>query len=91
MKSDVGTFVIVDVHGHIGTRLQLLARGQLVVLHIRPNDVVGLARGQALGKLAGVIGVELPTDFLVLIAGPPDLHLDPIERVPIGVPDRSED
>jgi len=42
-----------------------------------------------LGKLAGVIGIELPAGLL--FAGQPDLHLDPVERVPVRVPDRSED
>src|SRR5208282_349149 len=91
MKTDVRTLVIVDMHGHFGARLQLSARGQLVALHVRRNDVVRLAGGQALGELAGVIGIELPARFFVLVAGPPDLYFDPVERVPVGIPNRSKD
>src|SRR5271166_6949983 len=89
MKTDVGTLVIVDVHGYVGARLQPFARGQLVALHVHPDNVVGLAGGHALGKLAGVIGVELPS--VLFLVRPPDLHLDPVERVPVGIPNRSED
>src|ERR1019366_3322059 len=89
MKTDVGTLVAVDMDRYFGTRLQLFARGQLVVLHVRPNDVVGLAGGHPLGKLAGVIGIDLPVGLFLV--GPPDLHLDPIDRAPVGVPNRSED
>src|SRR6266481_5705808 len=89
MKTDVRTLVIVDMHGYFGARLQLPARGQLIALHVRPNDVVRLADGQSLGELAGVIGIELPAgSFLV---GPPDLHLDPVNWVPVRVPYRSKD
>src|ERR1700704_7171724 len=89
MKTDVRTLVVVDMHGYFGARLQLPARGQLIALHVGPNDVVRLADGQSLGELAGVIGIELPAgSFLV---SPPDLHLDTVERAPVGVPNRSED
>src|ERR1700686_4395542 len=89
MKTDVRALVIVDMHGYFGARLQLTARGQLIALHVRPNDVVRLPDGQSLGELAGVIRIELPTgSFLV---GPPDLHFDPVERVPVRVPNRSKD
>src|ERR1019366_759333 len=91
MKTDVRTLVVVDMHGDFGARLQLSARGQLVALHVRRNDVVRLAGGQALGELAGVIGIELPARFLVLVVGPPDLYFDSVERVPVGVPNRSKD
>ena len=67
MKTDVRTLVIVDMHGYFGARLQFLAGGQFVALHVRPNNVIGLAGGQALGELAGVIGIKLPADFLVLV------------------------
>src|ERR1017187_4341691 len=89
MKTDVRTLVVVDMHGDFGARLQLSARGQLVAFHVRRNDVVRLAGGQALGELAGVIGIELPARFFVV--GPPDLYFDPVERVPVGVPNGSKD
>src|SRR5437899_12677611 len=89
MKTDVRALVIVDMHGYFGARLQLSARGQLIAFHVCPNDVVRLANGQPLGELASVLGIELPTgSFLV---GPPDLHLDPVDGAPVGVPYRSKD
>src|SRR5208283_635476 len=91
MKTDVRTLVVVDMHGYFRAGLQLLAGGQFVALHIRPDYVIRLADGQALSELAGVIGIKLPADFVVLVSGPSDLHLDPVERVPVGVPNRSVD
>src|ERR1700720_166136 len=89
MKSDVRTLVFVDMHGYFGAWLQLASRGKLIALHVRPNDVVRLADGQSLGELSGVIRIELPAgSFLV---GPPDLHLDPVDGVPVRVPYRSQD
>src|SRR5260370_30781202 len=89
MKTGVGTLVIVDMHGYFGARLQPPARWQLVTLHVRPNDVIGLAGGHSLGELASVIGIELPAGFFLV--SPPDLHSDPVKRVAARVPNRSED
>src|SRR5580692_5847398 len=89
MDTDVGALITVDMHGYFGNRLQFFARGQLVALHLRPDDVIGFAGGHALRELASMIGIELPTRFL--LAGPPNLHLDRIERMPVGVPNCSED
>src|SRR3982074_3141315 len=89
MKTDVRTLVIVDMHGYFRAWLQLSPGGQLIALHVRPNDVVRLAHGQPLGELPGVIGIELPADsFLV---STPDLHLDTVDGVPVRVPYGSED
>src|SRR3979411_1412005 len=88
MKTDVRTLVIVDMHGYFGAWLQLPTRGQLIALPARPTHVVRLADGKPLGELTGVIGIELPAgSFLV---GPPDLHLDPVDGVPVRVPYRSK-
>ena len=89
MKTDVGTLVAVDMHRYLGAGLQFSPRGQFVAFHVRPNDVVGLADGQPLGKLARVIGIEFPARFF--LAGTPDLDLDPVERVPVRIPNRSKD
>src|SRR5208337_1831221 len=91
MKTDVRTLVVVDMHGYFRAGLQLLAGGQFVALHVGPDYVIRLADGQALSELAGVIGIKLPADFLVLVSGPPDLHLDPVKSVAVGVPNRSVD
>src|SRR5208282_2822987 len=89
MKTDVRTLVIVDMHGYFGPRLQLSAGRQLIALHVRPNDIVGLAGGHSLGELAGVVGIKLPAGFCLV--RPPDLHCNPIEWVPVGIPNRPED
>ena len=57
MKTDVGTLVVVDMHGDFGARLQPFARGKLDAFDVRPNDVVSGAGGQALGELAPHIPV----------------------------------
>src|SRR5258708_36243156 len=89
MKTDVRTLIIVNMHGYFRARLERSARGRLIASDLRPNDIVGLADGQPLGEFAGVIGIELPAGFFLV--DPPDLHLDPEERVPIRAPDRSKD
>src|SRR5258708_6566253 len=89
MKTDVRTLIIVNMHGYFRARLERSARGRLIAFDLRPNDIVRLADGQPLGEFAGVIGIELPAGFFLV--GPPDLHLDPVERVPIRAPNRSKD
>src|ERR1017187_4839755 len=91
MKTDFGTLVVVDMHGNFGARLQPFARGKFDAFDVRPNNVVGGADGQPLRELAGVIGIKLPAGFVGLVSVPPDLHFDPIEWVPVGVPNGSED
>src|ERR1700678_1501771 len=89
MQADVRSFIAVDMHRHFRARLQFLARGRLVALHLSPDDVIGVARGHALRELAGMIGIKLPTRFLLV--SPSDLDLDRIERAPVRTPNRSED
>src|SRR5579859_2459596 len=89
MKTDVGTLVILDMHGCFCARLQLSSRGQLVVFHVGPDDVVGLASGYALREFTTVVGIELPARFLLI--GSPDFHLDPVDGMPAGIPNCSVD
>ena len=74
--------------GNFLDQAERLAVGGFEVLQIGPEDVVGLPRGNALGKLAIVIGKELPSGFLIL--GTPDLYCDAVDRTVVRSPDCSE-
>src|SRR6202021_3735109 len=89
MKTDVGALVLLDVYGYFRTRLQPFAGRQLIVFHVRPNNIVGLASRHALGKLTGVIGINLPSNFFLI--RPSDLHLHSVKWAPFGSPPRPED
>ena len=67
----------------------MLARRQLVVLRVGPNDVVGLACGHPLSELTSVVGIELPAGFFLV--GTADLDLDAVDGPPVGIKDGSED
>src|SRR5277367_3223458 len=86
MKTDVRAPITVDMHGYFGTWLQLFARSYLAALSVRRHNIVSFIDRHSLGEFAGVIGILLPAQFLVV--GTPDLYLDPIERMPIGIPNR---
>src|ERR1700691_6258439 len=91
MKTDVRTLIVVDMHRYLGARLQGLAGSDLVTLKVGPNDVIGLAGGHTLREFASVLGIEFPAGFPGLVAGSSDLHLDPIERVAVWIPNRAID
>src|SRR5215831_16145280 len=63
-----------------------LAVGWLEVLEIGPENVVGLARRQALLKLAAVVGIDFPARFIGLVFAAADLHEDSIHWSVIGSP-----
>ena len=88
METDLGSFVTVDMHGYLGTRLQLSARRQFGALHVRPDHVVGLPGRDSLGELAGVVGVQFPSGFFLI--GPPNLYRNPIKRPSVRIPNRSK-
>ena len=91
MKTDISTLVIVDMHGYLGARLQNFARSELVALEVGPNNVVGAADGHALCEFACVIGIKLPAGFPGLVGRAPYLHLDSVEWMAVGIPDRPVD
>src|ERR1700686_5281155 len=88
MKTSIGTLVIFNVHGDFRPGLQVFARCQLVAFHVSPNDIVGLAHWNSLGKLASMVGKKLPSRFLLVC--PPYLNLDPIERMALRIPYRPD-
>src|SRR5450759_1013488 len=88
MKTGIGTLVIFNVHGDFRPGLQVFARCQLVAFHVSPNDIVGLAHWNSLGKLASMVGKKLPSRLFLV--RPPYFDLDPIERVALRIPNCSD-
>ena len=91
MQSDVLALVVVDVDGDFLNQPKRLAIGRFEALQVGPENVVSLARRNALGELSHMIGVELPADFLRLIASLAYFHRDAVEGTVIGSPDSSGD
>jgi hypothetical protein len=89
MQPNVGALIILDVDSYLCTRLQVLAGSGLIVFQIGPDDIVGFARGHALGEFAMVVGKELPVSFLLI--GAADLHFHSIDCPPVRIKYRSED
>ena len=67
----------------------MLARRQLVVLGVGPNDVVGFACGHPLGKFTSVVGIELPVGLFPV--GTADLDFDAVDGPPVRTKDGSKD
>src|ERR1700686_5251315 len=88
MQTSIGTLVIFNVHGDFRPGLQVFARCQLVAFHVSPNDIVGLAHRNSLGKLASMVGKKLPSRFFLV--RPPYFNLDPIERMALRIPNCSD-
>ncbi len=89
MQTDIGALVAVDVDLDFRVGLEAAAIGQFVAFNVSPDDVIAGTGGHALGEFAGVIGVELPADFLVALAA--DFDPDGVKRVSVGIEDRAED
>jgi len=66
VQAGILAFFVIDVDGDFLGEMQGLAVGGLEAFQVGPEDVVGLACGNALGKLAMMVGVDLPADFLGL-------------------------
>jgi hypothetical protein len=84
MQSSVFAFIVIDVDGHFLDEAQRLAIGGLEALEIGPEDIVGFACGDALGKLAHVVGIEFPLGLLVF--GAAYFHRDAVHRAVVGTP-----
>jgi hypothetical protein len=90
VEADVLAFVVVDVDGNLLDEVEGLAVDWLEVLEIGPENVVILTRGQALLKLAVVVGVDFPARFIRLVFATADLHRDPIHWPVVGSPHGSD-
>src|ERR1700722_2832098 len=89
MQSRVFAFIVIHMDGDFFGEVKGLAIGGLDALHVSPEDVVGFAGRDSLGKFAMVVGVEFP--LRAFIFGTPDLHGDAIYRMIIRSPDGSKD
>jgi hypothetical protein len=78
VQADVLAFVVVDVDGNFLDEVERLAVGWLETLEIGPENVVGLARRQALLKFAVVVGINFPARLIGLVFAAPDLDGDSI-------------
>src|SRR5579862_2481558 len=86
VQARVFAFVIVDVNRHGLSEAHGLAIGAFHAFQIGPDNVVGFARRNALGKLAHMVGIKLPADLLGLVGGSADFHRDAVHRTIIGPP-----
>ena len=59
------------------------------VLKVGPDHIIRLARADALGELAGVIGIKLPLRPFVLSAA--NLDLDAVNGMIVRTPDGAKD
>lgn len=88
MQTRILAFIAVHVNRDLLREMQWLAIRRLEALQIGPKDVVGVARGNALGKFAMMVGVDLP--FRLLVLGPPNLHGNAVHRAVVRPPNRAE-
>src|SRR5258708_7466322 len=89
MQSSVFALVVINVDGHFLTQAQWLAVGGLEMLEIGREDVVRLAGGNALGKLAHVVGIDFPLRLFVL--GAADFDGYPVHGTIVRAPDCTGD
>ena len=91
MQTGVFPLVVEDMHGNFLGQVQRLAVGGLETFEVGREDVVGLAGGNALGKLTVMVGVEFPAHFAGFVLGTANLDPDTIHRTIIRPPDGTED
>ena len=77
--------------GDFLNQVKRLAADGFQALQINGENVLSLTGGNALGKLSHVIGVELPTHFVRLIAAFANFHRNAVHGPVIGSPDGSGD
>jgi hypothetical protein len=91
MQANILALVFVDMDGDLLNQMNRLAANGFQALQISGENVVSLAGGNALGELSHVIGVELPTHFVRLIAAFANFHRNAVHGPVIGSPDGSGD
>src|SRR5919197_355669 len=82
MQPDVHALIILDVDFD-------LSFGGVVTFGIGPNDIVGGAGWDALGKFSLVVGIQLP--LRVFLVGTANLYAHSIGRMIVGSINRAED
>src|SRR5215468_2681106 len=79
------------MHGNFLDEVEGFAVGGFEPLEIGPENVIGLARRQALFKLAVVIGIDFPARLIGLVFAASDLYRDSIDGSVVGSPHRPND
>src|SRR5258708_29652627 len=89
MQANVDPLVIFNMDGNLTNQMQELSVRSFEVFQVGPDHIIRLARLEALGKLAGVVGIKLPLRLFVLSAA--NLDLDAVKgmivRTPVGAKD----
>src|ERR1700732_4232605 len=89
MQANVDPFVILNMDGNLTNQMQGLSVRRLEVLKVGPDHIIRLARVDALGELAGMVGIKLPLRLFVLSAA--DLDLDAVNGTIARTPDGAKD
>src|SRR6266446_366137 len=89
MQANVDPLVILNMDGNLTNQVQGLSVGRFEVPKVGPDHIIRLARVDALGELAGMIGIKLPLRLFVLSAA--NLDLDAVNGMIVGTPDGAKD
>src|SRR3977135_1462862 len=89
MQANVDPLVILNMDGNLTNQMQGLPGGRVEVREVGPDHRTCLARLDALGKLAGVVGIKLPLRLFVLSAA--NLDLDAVDGTIVRTPDGAKD
>src|ERR1700716_1821350 len=89
MQANVDPLVILNMDGNLTNQMQGLPVGRFEVLKVGADHIIRLARLDALGKLAGMVGINLPLRLFVLSAA--NLDLDAVDGTIVRTPDGAKD
>src|SRR5579859_1440322 len=90
MQSGVFAFIVINVNRDIlGDRMGSV--GEFHAFEVGREDVVGFTSRHALGELAVVVGIHLPTDLLGLVLGAAHFYTDAVDGPIVWTPYRSND
>src|SRR5215831_7082788 len=91
MEAHILALVVIDVDGNFLDQVERFSVGWLEVLEIGPENVVILARRQALFKLATVVGIDFPARLIGLVFAATDFYVNSIHWTVIGSPHGPDD
>src|ERR1700732_3531135 len=89
MHANVDPLVILNMDGNLTNQMQGLSFRRFEVLRVGPDHIITLARADALGEFAGMIGIKLPLRLFVLRAA--NLDLDAVNGMIVRTPDGAKD
>src|ERR1700731_4160782 len=89
MQANVDPLVILNMDGNLPNQMEGLSVRRFVVLKVGPDHIIRLARVDALGELAGMVGIKLPLRLFVL--SPANLDLDAVNGTIVRTPDGAKD